>query len=552
VRIGGHIVADGLRRNGADLVFCVPGESFLDILDGLVDHRDAIRLVTMRHEASAANAAEAYGKLTGRPGVVMVTRGPGASQAVVGVHTARQDSTPMILIVGQVNSPQRGREAFQEIDYGELFGGRSVAKWVAEARSPDELPGLVAEAYARAMSGRPGPVVLSLPEDVLRATSAAPDAAPARRDAPVPGDLGQLRALLAEADRPLVLLGGSGWTAEACRQMQAFCEASSLAVASGFRCQDLFPNSSPSYVGHVGLATDPLLQARVREADVIVAVGERLGGATTHGYTLLDPARMAARLVHVMPDPAELGRVYAPDLAIASGMPEFAAALARVAPLDGSRWTAWREAARAAFEADLEPPPPSGRGVDLANALAHLRSVLGDDAIVCSGAGNYTFFCHRYLTFERYRSQLSPTSGAMGYGFPAAIAAKLVHPQRPVVCVAGDGCFQMALPELATAVAERLPITILLADNAMLGSIRMHQERRYPGRISGTLLANPDFAALAQSYGAIAETVEDDEAFPGALERAMAADRPALVWMKIDPDAVSARQRLSEMAEDPV
>jgi acetolactate synthase-1/2/3 large subunit len=552
MRIGGHIVADALRLNGADVVFCVPGESFLDILDGLVDHRDAIRLVTMRHEASAANAAEAYGKLTGRPGVVMVTRGPGASQAVVGVHTARQDSTPMILIVGQVNSPQRGREAFQEIDYGELFGGRSIAKWVAEASAPDELPGLVEEAYARAVSGRPGPVVLSLPEDVLRAQSAAPDAPPGRRSVPAPGDLAPLRAMLEAAERPLVLLGGSDWTAAACGQLRAWCEASGLAVAAGFRCQDLVPNGSPCYVGHVGLATDPRLQARVREADLIVAVGERLGGATTHGYTLLDPARMTARLVHVQGDPAELGRVYTPDLAIASGMPEFTAALAVLPPVDGRRWSAWRDAARAEYLADLEPPAPSGRGVDLANALAHVRAALPPDAIVCSGAGNYTFFCHRYLTFERFRSQLAPTSGAMGYGFPAAIAAKLVHPERPVVCVAGDGCFQMALPELATAVAERLPMVILLADNGMLGSIRMHQERRYPGRISGTLLANPDFAALAESYGAQAETVEDDAGFAAALERALRADRPAVVWMKTDPDAVSARQRLSEMAEDPI
>jgi acetolactate synthase-1/2/3 large subunit len=552
MRIGGHIVADALRRNGTDVVFCVPGESFLDILDGLVDHRDAIRLVTMRHEASAANAAEAYGKLTGRPGVVMVTRGPGASQAVVGVHTARQDSTPMILIVGQVNSPQRGREAFQEIDYGELFGGSSVAKWVAEASSPDELPGLVAEAYARAVSGRPGPVVLSLPEDVLRATSDAPDAPAAGRVAPAPGDLAPLRDLLAAASRPLVLVGGSGWTGEACDQLRAFCEASGLAVAAGFRCQDLIDNGSPSYVGHVGLATDPRLQARVREADVVIAVGERLGGATTHGYTLLDPQRMTARLVHVQPDAAELGRVYRPDLGIASGMPEFAAALSMLASVDGSRWSAWRDAARADYLADLEPPPASGRGVDLAAALHHLRGVLPEDAIVCSGAGNYTFFCHRYLTFGRFRSQLAPTSGAMGYGFPAAIAAKLVHPDRPVVCVAGDGCFQMALPELATAVAERLPMAILIADNGMLGSIRMHQERRYPGRVSGTELANPDFAAVARAYGAGAETVESDDAFPAALARAMTADRPTVVWMKIDPDAVSARQRLSEMAEDPI
>ncbi len=535
-RSGGQILADQLVLNGADLAFCVPGESYLDLLDALLDL--PVRVVTCRHEAAAANAAEAYGKLTGRPGVCMVTRGPGATHAATGVHTAFQDSTPMLLLIGQVPRSHRGREGFQEIDYPSFFG--PIAKWAAEVPDAARIPELVQRAYHLAVSGRPGPVVLSLPEDVLAEQTDATDAAPARRvqASPSSAQIDALRARLTDARRPLLIAGGGDWTAEGARALQSFAEASGLPTAVSFRAMDLIDNDSPVYCGHVGVNIDPRLAERVRDADLILALGPRLGAATTRGYTLLEPPDPRQALIHAHPDATELGRVYRSALAITTGMPELAAGLV---PVDGAEWADWLVSARADYVADREPPAPSGDGVDLGAVVRHVNERLGDEAVVTVGAGNYTFHVHRYHRWRQRGTLLGPTSGAMGYGLPAAMAAALVDPSRPVVCYAGDGCFQMQAHELATCVQEGLPVRIIVVTNGMLGTIRVHQERRFPGRVAGTTLGAPDFAALARAHGAYGEQVERTADFAAAFERALAADGPSLIEVVTDPAATDPR-----------
>jgi acetolactate synthase-1/2/3 large subunit len=538
-RRGGKLLADQLAVHGTDAAFCVPGESYVELLDGL--YSSPIRLITCRHEASAANMAEAYGKLTGRPGVCMVTRGPGATQASVGVHTAFQDSTPLILLIGQVASSQEEREAFQEVDYRRMFG--PLAKWVAQIEQVDRIPELLARAYTTACAGRPGPVVLALPEDMLAAESDAADAPAFRVVQPSPGaaELESLRGLLASAERPLAILGGGGWTPATSTHLRPFLEANALAAGAAFRRQDALDNDSPSYVGDVGIGINPALAERVRDADLLLVVGPRLGEMTTSGYTLLDVPRPRQTLVHVHPGAEELGRVYQADLPILSGMEQFAAAVAdvRVEP----RWREWAAAARRDYEAWRQHEPVPG-SVDLGTCLAHLRGRV-PDAVLCNGAGNHTAWAHRFWRFHDYPSQLAPTSGAMGYGVPAAVAAKLVLPERTVVCIAGDGEFLMAGQELATAVQYDLPIVVLVVDNGMYGTIRMHQERQFPGRVVGTDLVNPDFAAYARAFGAYGETVERTEDFPAALDRALAAGAPAVVSLRVDPEAVTPRTTLS-------
>jgi acetolactate synthase I/II/III large subunit len=538
-RPGGQLIADQLAVHGTEIAYCVPGESYLGLLDGLYD--SPIRLITCRHEASAANMAEAYGKLTGRPGVCLVTRGPGATHAAVGVHTAFQDSTPLILLIGQVSSVQEEREAFQEIDYRRMFG--PLAKWVAQIDDVDRIPELIARAYSTACSGRPGPVVLALPEDMLAARSDAADAPAFRRiqPSPAPADVERLRVLLAGAERPLAIIGGGGWTSAATAGLQLFLEANSLPAGAAFRRQDALDNDSPSYVGDVGIGINPALAERVRNADLVLAVGPRLGEMTTSGYTLLDVPRPRQQLVHVHPGAEELGRVYQADLPILSGMEPFAAAVRdlRVEP----RWGAWAAHARADFEAWQQHDPMPGP-IDLGDCIAHLRSRL-PNAIVCNGAGNHTVWIHRFWRFHDYPSQLAPTSGAMGYGVPAALAAKTLHPERDVVCFSGDGDFLMAGQELATAVQYDLPVVTIVVDNGMLGTIRMHQERLFPGRVVGTDLVNPDFAAYARSFGAYGETVDQTADFPAALDRALAAGTPAVLALRIDPDAINPRTTLS-------
>ncbi len=545
-RPGGRILVDQLRIHGVDLAFCVPGESYLAVLDALYDARNAIRLFTCRHEAGAANMADAYGKLTGRPGIAFVTRGPGATHASVGVHTAFQDSTPMILFIGQVARDMIGREAFQEVDFRAMFA--PLAKWAAQIDDPARIPEMVARAFQVATSGRPGPVVLALPEDMLRETATVADAAPYApvRPAPAARQMARLREMLAGAARPVAILGGGTWTPEAVADIRAFVEANRLPTGASFRAQDCLDNASECYIGDVGIAINPKLAERIRSADLVLAIGPRLGEATTSGYTLLDVPRPRQRLIHVHPDPDELGRVYQPDLAIAAGMPEFAAAARALDPVDSAPWAEWTAAARADYLANLEPPEVPG-DLDMAAVVAHLDEVLPEDAILTNGAGNYAVWLHRFYRYRRYRTQVAPTSGAMGYGVPAAVAAKAVHPERVVVSFNGDGCFMMLGQELATAVQYGLDPILIVVNNGMLGTIRMHQERSYPGRVSGTDLANPDFAALARAYGAHGEKVTRTEEFPAAFERARAAGRAALIELVIDPEALTTRQSLSEI-----
>jgi acetolactate synthase-1/2/3 large subunit len=543
VRTGGQILVDQLELNGADLAFCLPGESYLPVLDALYD--SPIRLVTCRHEQGAANAAEAYGKLTGRPGICLVTRGPGATQAAVGVHTAKQDSSPMLLLVGQVPRAFRGREAWQELDYAQVFGGIAKAAW--ELESADRIPEHVAEAYALAVSGRPGPVVLALPEDVLAEEADVEDGArvEAPHVAPVADDLARLRELLAVAERPLVVVGEGGWTAETSRDVQAFCEANVLPVACAFRCQDFVDNRSPGYVGVLGVAMDEAIAGRLREADVVLAIGGRLGEVPTRRYTLLEPPDPIQTLVHVHPDPAEVGRVYVPDLAITATLPDAAAALRALDPLE-PRWRDWTAGARADYEANLVHEPMEG-AVDLGEIMAFLRARLPGDAVQTCGAGNFTVWAHRFALFTQFGTQACPRSGSMGYGLPAAVAAQLVHPERVVVCFTGDGDFVMSSPELATAVQYGLPIVIILVNNGMYATIRMHQERTYPRRVIGTDLENPDFPELARAYGAYGERVERTDDFEDAFERALASGKPAVLELPVDPERISPRVRLSDL-----
>jgi len=547
-RTGGQVLVDQLALHGAELAFCVPGESYLAVLDAL--HDAPIRLVTCRHEAAAANMAEAYGKLTGRPGVCLVTRGPGATHASIGVHTAYQDSTPLILLIGQVGRDMLEREAFQEIDYRRMFN--SMAKWVAQIESAERIPELLARAFTVATAGRPGPVVLALPEDMLVEEVEVADPGPYRPVHTHPGreELERLGELLEGAERSLVIVGGGKWSAQAAEDIVAFCEANELPVATSFRRQDYVDNRSRVFAGHVGVGIDPALARRVSDADLLLVVGPRLGEMTTGGYTLVEPPLPKQALVHVHAGAEELGRVYQPTLAIHAGSPEFAAA-AREACVSETQSPAprdWVEAARADYLATLEPVDAPG-DLNLSEVMAVLRQRLPEDAIVCNGAGNFATWPHRFWQYTSYRSQLAPTSGAMGYGVPAAIAAKIVHPERTVVCFAGDGDFLMSGQELATAAQENAAVLFLVVDNDMYGTIRMHQEREYPGRVVGTSLTNPDFTAFAASFGAFAERVERTDEFAAALERALAAGGPALLHLRVDPEAITPHTTLTAVRE---
>ena len=543
MRNGGRIFVDQLELNGVDLAFCLPGESFLPVLDALYD--SAIRLVSCRHEPGASNAAEAYGKLTGRPGICIVTRGPGSTQAAVGVHTAMQDSTPMLLLVGDVPRGFRGREAWQEVDYPRVLGGLAKAAWYVDDAA--RIPEHVARAFSLALSGRPGPIVLALPEDVLAETAEVADGAPVEIEhaAPRGEDLERLGELLAAAERPLVVVGEGGWTAQTGEDVLAFCEASELPVACAFRCQDFVDNHSRSYAGVLGVAMDEHLAARLRDADLVLAVGGRLGEVPTRRYTLLEPPRPAQRLVHVHPDPDELGSVYEPDLAIVSSLPAFAAALRDVGAL-APHWREWTAAARADYEENLRHEPMEGP-VDLGEVMAFLRGRLPADAIQTCGAGNFTVWAHRFAEFTQYGTQVCPRSGSMGYGVAAAVAAKLVHPDRIALCFTGDGDFVMSSPEFATAVQYGLPIVVLLVNNGMYATVRMHQERVFPGRVIGTDLVNPDFPALAEAFGGYGERVERTEDFEAAFERALASEKPAVLELPVDPERISPRVKLSEL-----
>lgn len=551
LRTGGQLIVDALIAQGTDTVFSVPGESFLDVLNALHAQQDAVHVVVCRHEGAAAFMAEAHGKLTGRPGVCMVTRGPGATNASIGVHTAFQDGTPMILLIGQVGRDMAEREAFQEIDFRRMFG--NFAKWVAQIDDAARVPEMMARAYSVAMSGRPGPVVLALPEDMLT-DSAFPVAVPRveiPHAHPAPEAMQRMQALVAAAQRPLLLLGGPGWSAEGRAAITRFAERNALPVACAFRRQDLFDNRHPQYVGEVGIGVNPELARAVREADLLLAVGTRLGEIVTSGYTLVASPVPRQQLVHVLPHAEELGRVYQPVVKVLSNMDPFAQAADALPPSDGSHRLGWMQQLRGQFER-YTAPSTRPAALDPAHVIHALRDTLEPDAVLTNGAGNYSAWAHRYYPFSRAHCQLAPTSGAMGYGVPAAIAAKLHQPQRQVICLAGDGCFLMTSQELATVKRDRLGIVFIVFNNGMYGTIRMHQEVTYPGRPIATDLCNPDFVLYAQSFGLQAERVERSADFGPALQRALAATRQgigALIELVIEPEVLTPRATLTELRD---
>lgn len=544
---GGHLIVDMLAANGVERVFCVPGESYLAVLDGL--HDADIKLTLARQEGGAAMMADAWGKLTGKPGICMVTRGPGATNAASGIHVAAQDSTPLILFIGQVGRDFRDREAFQEVNYKQMFGG--IAKWVAEIDEAARVPEYVARAFAIAQSGRPGPVVLALPEDMLRETadvSALPTVVPAVT-APGADAMAALKTRLATARRPFAILGGSGWTADAVRQFTDFAERYDLPVGVAFRRQMLFDHLHPNYAGDVGIGINPALRTRIDEADLVLLVGTRLSEMASQGYSLIDIPNPKQDVVHVHPDPNELGKVYQPALAINAAPAAFCAALEAVKPDGLVSWLGAAQEAHRAYRAWTDMPPAIPGTLQMGAVMQHLRDTLPDDAIVANGAGNYATWIHRFHRFRGFGTQVAPTSGSMGYGLPGAVAAKLCHPERTVVAFAGDGCFQMTGLEFATAVQDGAAIIVIVVDNGMYGTIRMHQEMHYPGRVSGTALHNPDFAALAEACGGYGERVERTEDFAAAFERAQAAGRPALLHLVVDPEAITPTTTLSAMRE---
>lgn len=547
VRTAAQTLVDCLVAQGATHAFCVPGESYLAVLDALHDVRDTLQLITCRHEAGAANMAETHGKLTGRPGLCFVTRGPGATHAAIGVHTARQDSTPMILFIGQVARADRDREAFQEVDYRQMFA--PLAKWVAEIEDPARMAEYVSRAYAIAMNGRPGPVVLALPEDMLVEACPAPERRceriEAANPAPAPAALSRFRELLAESARPLVLLGGSGWSEAGLASLKDFAQANRLPVATTFRRKALFDNTHPNYAGDLGIGPNPKLAERVKQADLLIVFGSRLSEMTTSGYTLITPPVPSQRLIHIHPDPDELGKVYQPALAVASGLDEAAHALAGLT-VDSSRWAGAAEKAHADY-LNWVQPVAVGEGVNLSEVMAHLGSTLPHDAILTNGAGNFAAWLHRFYQHRRCRTQLAPTSGAMGYGVPAAVAAKIVHPERTVVCLAGDGDFMMTAQELATAVQYGANVIVLISNNGVYGTIRMHQDREYPGRVSGTELVNPDFVAFAAAFGCHAAKVERTEDFPAAFEAARQSNRPAVLELSVSARHIAPNKVLSDL-----
>ncbi|MFC4311303.1 thiamine pyrophosphate-binding protein [Steroidobacter flavus] len=546
VRTGGQLIVDQLLTHGAELAFCVPGESYLPVLDALYTVRDRIRLITCRHENGAANMAEAYGKLTGKPGICLVTRGPGATNASIGVHTAFQDSTPMILLIGQVGTDFMEREAFQEIDYRRMFG--PMSKWVAQIDRTDRIPEFIARAYQVATSGRMGPVVLALPEDVLSGTAAVADARPWQRidSAPPPETLIKLSQMLEEAQRPFLLVGGSGWDAAACKHLQRFVETQRIAVGCEFRSQDLFDNAHPNYAGDVGIGINPKLAERVKASDLLIVLGARLGEITTSGYGLIAGPVPAQRLVHIYPEADELGRFYHADLMINATMPAMVRALGALPKFTRDGVESQVVAANADYQAWQARKEIPGK-VQMWDVIQHMDRVLPPDVIVTNGAGNYTTWAHRFHRYRGFRTQLAPASGAMGYGVPAGISAKALYPKRTVISFAGDGCFLMTGQELATAVQYQLNVVIIVVNNNMYGTIRMHQEREYPARVYGTSLVNPDFCAFATAFGAHGELVETTEQFGPALERALNAGKPALIEVRIDSEAITPNATLQSI-----
>ncbi|MFC6489178.1 thiamine pyrophosphate-binding protein [Nitratireductor sp. GCM10026969] len=547
MKTGGQLIVEALEVNGVDRLYCVPGESYLAVLDAL--HDSKIRTIVCRQEGGAAMMADCHGRLTGRPGICFVTRGPGATNASAGVHIASQDSVPMILFIGQVARGIRDREAFQEVDYRAFYG--PVAKWVTEIDDAARIPELLTRAFAVAASGRPGPVVIALPEDMLTSRAEAPAALPHTPVETRPGhhEMEELATLLANAERPFAILGGTRWDEKAVSAFQKSAERWALPVGCSFRRQMLFDHLHPSYAGDVGIGPNPKLAEAIRNADLLLLVGGRFGEMPSSDYTLLKSPYPDQTLVHVHADASELGRVYRPALAINATPAAFAAAFRDLNPEALPAWAEETERLHAAY-LSWSTPPDSGPGpVKMGPVIAWLEENLPDDAILTNGAGNYATWVHRFHRFRGFASQAAPTSGSMGYGTPAAVAAKDLFPDRQVVAFAGDGCFLMNGQEFATAVQYDLPIIVVVVNNGTYGTIRMHQERHYPGRVSATDLKNPDFAALARAYGGHGETVEKTEDFAGAFERARESGNPAIIEVKLDPEAITPARTLTDIRE---
>jgi len=543
-RHGGKILADQLAINGVTRVFSVPGESFLAALDGLYDHQ--IENIVCRQEGGAAMMAEAHGKLTGKPGVLFVTRGPGATNASSGLHVAMQDSTPMVVFVGQIALAHRDRGAFQEVDYRRFFS--PLVKWVAEVETTARLPEYIARAFHVAQSGRPGPVVLALPEDVLSAMADVPDLAAAQpvRQAIDPAAARAAVETLVSHKKPLVVAGGSGWSKQAQEDLEAFSTATGLPVVVPFRRQDYIDNNHPNYVGDLSVGMNPKLGQRLRDADALLILGSRMGDSPTNGYTLMDPANPDTTIIHVHPGPDELASVYQPTLAFAASAPDFLAALRGINDITVQD-PSWTTQGRAEFEAWQQPQATPG-AVRMEDSVRWLSDHLDGRGILTNGAGNYAAFVHRYTQFRGYRGQVAPTSGSMGYGLPAAIAAKLEHPDRPVVCWAGDGCLQMTINELSTARQYGADIIVIVCNNGRYGTIRMHQEKTYPGRVSGTDLFNPDYPALAAAYGGTGHLVTEQSQFPEAFKQAEKGGLH-IIELRLDPDMLATTASLSDLTK---
>jgi acetolactate synthase I/II/III large subunit len=549
-RTGGQLIVDQLLIHGVKDVFCVPGESYLAVLDAL--HDADVRITICRQEAGASMAAEAVGKLTGKPGICMVTRGPGATNAAHGIHIAMQDSTPMIMFVGQIEKGMRERDAFQELDYRAAFGG--LAKWVTEIDDPARIPELVSRAFHVATSGRPGPVVIALPEDMLVETAEVADAPPFRPVETHPGltMMAELQKRLWAAEKPVVIVGGSRWSEKAVDRLIRFAERFDLPVATTFRRQSLFPATHPNFAGDHGLGISPALSKSVKEADLILCIGDQLSEASTQSYTQFAIPGDGKRLIHVHPDPDELNRVYATALPINASPEAFTAAAEGLQPPNTIKWRDWTRAINQNAVAQSAQPTRSPGDLQMSEVMIWLRNHLPEEAIITNGAGNYAIWIHRFYHFRKYGTQLSPTSGSMGYGVPAAVAAKRLSPQTPVVSFAGDGCFLMNGQEFATAVQYDLPMVIVVCDNGMYGTIRMHQEREYPGRVSGTHLRNPDFAAYARAFGGHGETVRKTGEFAEAFKRCEASGKPSIIHCFIDSEAITPGKTLSEIRKEAV
>lgn len=547
MKTGGQLIVEALQANGVKRISCVPGESYLAVLDALYD--TGIDVLVCRQEGGAAMMADCWGRLTGEPGICMVTRGPGATNASAGLHIARQDSIPMILFVGQVQRDAREREAFQEVEYRRAF--TEFAKWVGEIDDARRIPEFVTRAFAIATSGRPGPVVLTLPEDMLVEEVEVPAAQPYMpvEAHPAPSQMAAFDALLKQSQRPMFIIGGTRWSEEAVADFQNFASRFKVPVGCSFRRQMLFDHLHPSYAGDVGIGINPALAKEIRDADLLVLVGARMSEMPSSGYTLIDIPYPKQKLVHVYPDAGELGRIYRPDLAICAAPAEFSAALKDLEPPAAPLWAERKSAMHDSY-LKWSTPPQTGPGqVQMGPIMDWIEENTPDDAIFTNGAGNYATWVHRFHRFRKYNTQAAPTSGSMGYGLPAAVAAKQLFPEREVICFAGDGCFMMHGQEFITAVRYNLPLITVLVNNGTYGTIRMHQERDYPGRVSATDLVNPDFVAFAKAYGGHGELVEKTADFGPAFERARASGKPAIIEVKLDAEAITPARTLTQIRE---